>query len=139
MEQQQWICPTCSKVISPEDTFILDSGRFCSEHTVAECESCAESYRITELASDPFSGKELLCPRCRADLTGSVRAHLYGCAMLPVAVRHRAREAREIAQRLVSRRRRELGDCADVLMRELEVAPRALREAAVRAPPRSSN
>ena len=58
--------------------------------------------------------------------------------MLPVAVRHRAREAREIAQRLVSRRR-ELGDCADVLMRELEVALRALREAAVREPPRSSN
>jgi hypothetical protein len=93
MEQQQWICPTCSKVISPEDTFIFDSGRlshldcrrprvlsseervvlfrFCSEHTVAECESCAKSYRITELASDLFSGRENICPQCRADLIGS--------------------------------------------------------------------
>jgi hypothetical protein len=27
MEQQQWICPACSKAISPDDTFVLDSGR----------------------------------------------------------------------------------------------------------------
>jgi hypothetical protein len=27
MEQQQWICPTCSKAISSDDTFVLDSGR----------------------------------------------------------------------------------------------------------------
>jgi hypothetical protein len=27
MEQQQWICPNCSKAILPDDTFVLDSGR----------------------------------------------------------------------------------------------------------------
>jgi hypothetical protein len=160
MEEQRWICPGCSRTIAPEDTFVVSDDhlshsdckrplslspeerallfRYCWDQAAAECEHCAKSYRITELASDLFCGKELLCPRCRADLIGSVRAHLYGCAMLPVAVRHRAREAREIAQRLVSRRQ-ELGDRADVLMRELEVALRALREAAVREPPRSSN
>jgi RNase P subunit RPR2 len=137
MEQQQWICPTCSKVISPEDTFILDSGRFCSEHTVAECESCAKSYRITELASDPFSGGENICPQCRADLIGSVRAHLYNCSMLPGAVRQQSREARELAQRLV-KRGRELADRADVLMRELEDALHALRETSIQESPQSS-
>jgi len=50
----------------------------------------------------------------------------------------RAREARETAHRLV-KQSQELADCADVLMRELEVTLRALREAAVREPPRSSN
>ena len=57
--------------------------------------------------------------------------------MLPSTVRQRAREAREAAQRLV-KQSRELGDRADVLMRELEVALRTLREAAVRESPRSS-
>ena len=160
MEEQRWICPGCSRTIAPEDTFVVSDDhlahldckrpqalsaeerallfRYCWNQAAARCELCAKSYRITELASDLFSGKELLCPRCRADLIGSVRAHLYSCAMLPVNVRHRAREAREVAQRLV-KRSRELSDRADLLMRELEVALRALREAAVREPPRSSN
>jgi len=58
--------------------------------------------------------------------------------MLPAAVRQRAREVREAAQRLV-KRSRELGDRADVLMRELEVALRTLREAAILEPPLSRN
>jgi hypothetical protein len=158
MERQQWICPQCSKAISLDDTFILDSGRvshldcrrprvlspeervvlfrFCSEHAVAECEQCAKSYRMTELASDLFSGREHQCPRCHSDLIGSVRAHLYSCAILPTAVLQRLREAREVAQRLVTRGR-EL-DVADVLIRELEVALQALREAAVEVLPQSS-
>jgi hypothetical protein len=41
--------------------------------------------------------------------------------MLPAAVRQRAREAREAAQRFV-KQSRELADRADVLMRELEAA-----------------
>jgi hypothetical protein len=157
MEQQRWICPGCSRRIAPEDTFVLRTDclahldckrpqtlsaeeravvfRYCWDHWVAECGQCAKSYRMTELASDLFSGKELLCPHCRADLIWSVRGHLQRCAMLPAAVRERAREAREAAQRLS----RELGDRADILMRELEVALRALREATVRELPRSSN
>jgi len=156
MEEQRWICPGCSRTIAPEDTFVVSDDqlahldckrpqalgpeerallfRYCWNQAAAECEHCAKSYRITELASDLFSGKELLCPKWRADLIGSVRAHLYGYAMMPVAVRQRAREAREAAQRLVKRSRK-LGDVADVLMRELEVALRALREAAILEPP----
>jgi hypothetical protein len=159
MEQQQWICPTCSKAISSDDTFVLDSGRlshldcrrphvlspeervvlfrFCSDHTVAECEQCAKGYRVSELASDLFSGREHLCPQCRADLIGSVRAHLYNCAILPAAVLQTVRVAREVAQRLVTRGR-EVSDVADVPMRELEAALHALRVAAVEKPPLSS-
>jgi hypothetical protein len=159
MEQQQWICPNCSKAISPDDTFGLDSGRlshldcqrprvlsleervvlfrFCSAHTVAECERCAKSYRMTELAADLISGRENMCPQCRADLIGSVRAHFYNCAILPAAIRQKAREVREVAQRLV-KRDGELGDGADVLMRKLEAALHALREAAVQELPQSS-
>ena len=91
---------------------------------------------MTELASDVFSGREHLCPQCRADLIGSVRAHLYNCAILPAAVIQRLREAREVARRLVTRGRA-LSDVADVLMGELEVALNALREAAVEKPPQS--
>jgi hypothetical protein len=159
MERQQWICPQCSKAISPDDTVVLDSGRlshldckrrrvlspeqrvvlfrFCSEHTVAECEQCAKAYRLSELASDLFSGREHQCPLCRADLIGSVRAHLYSCAILPAAVLQRLREAREVAQRLV-KRDMEVRDDADLLMRELEVALHALPEAAVEQPPQQS-
>ena len=158
MERQVWICPQCSKAISPEDTFILDSNRlshldckrprvlspeervvlfrFCWEHTVAECEQCAKGYRVTELASDLFSGRVHLCPQCRSDLLGSARAHLYSCAILPAPVLQRLREAREVAQRLV-KRGREVSAVADVLMRELEVALHTLREA-VEQPPQSS-
>jgi hypothetical protein len=159
MERQQWICPQCSKAILPDDTFILDSGRlshldckrprvlspeervvlfrFCWEHTVAECEQCAKGYRATELASDLFSGREHLCPQCRADLLGSVRAHLYSCAILPAAVLQRLREARVVAKRLV-KRNGELSDGANVLVRKFEAALHALREAAVQEPPQSS-
>jgi hypothetical protein len=63
MERQPWICPRCSKAISPDDTFVPDSGRlshldckrprvlspeehgvlfrFCSQHTVAVCAGLA--------------------------------------------------------------------------------------------------
>jgi hypothetical protein len=89
MEQQQWICPNCSKAILPDDTFVLDSAgcptwtangpvlspeervvlfRFCSEHAVAECEQCAKSYyRMTELASD-LSAAESTSARAAAQI-----------------------------------------------------------------------
>ena len=122
--------------LSPEERALL--FRYCWDHAAAERDGCAKRYRINELASDLFGGQELLCPRCRAKLIGSVRAHFYNCAILPSTVRQRAREARQAAQRLV-KQSRELGDRADVLMRELEVALRTLREAAVRESPRSSD
>jgi hypothetical protein len=159
MEERRWVCPGCSRMIAPEDTFIVGDGRlshfdchrprvlspeervvlfrFCSEHTVSECDQCAKAYRLSELASDLFSGREHLRPQCRADLIGSVRAHLYSCAILPAAVLRRLREAREVAQRLV-KRGQEPSNTADVLIRELEAALHALRETAVEAPPQSN-
>ena len=119
----------------PEERALL--FRYCWNHAAAECSGYAKEYRITELATDLFGGQELLCPRCRANLIASVRAHFYNCSMLPAAVRQRAREAREVAQRLV-KQVRELADRADVLMRELEGALHALREAAVQEQSRSS-
>jgi hypothetical protein len=155
MERQVWICTECSKAILPEDTFILHTDwlshldcqrphalspeervvlfHYCREHAVAECEQCAKGYRMSELGSDPVGAMDPLCPRCRKDLIGSVRAHLYNCSMLPLAVLQAARNAREVAQRLVERGR-ELSDTPDDLMCELEAALRVLREAAVQAP-----
>ena len=124
------------RTLSPEERTLL--FRYCWDHAAAECQGCAKGYRITELASDLFRGRELLCPRCRSNLIASVRTHFYNCTMLPAAVRQRAREAREAAQRLV-KRSHELGDRADVLMRELEVALRRLREAAILEAPLSRN
>jgi hypothetical protein len=89
------------RVLSPEERVVL--FRFCSEHTVSECEQCAKAYRLSELASDLFSGREHQCPRCRADLIASVRAHLYNGAILLATVLQRLREAREVAHRLVKR------------------------------------
>jgi hypothetical protein len=148
MEQQQRICPECSRMISPDDTIEFALGcvshldcqrprvlgieersllyRYCWAHAVARCEPCAKQYRSSELAADLFSGKEQLCPRCRADLTESVRTHLYNCTMLPEEVRRGAREARETAQRLV-KQNHQLGDSAELLMREAEAAIQALR------------
>ena len=141
-------CAACLKPMQPEDAIRFTDGRpshldcrrptiltpeervtlfrYCADHAVAKCPTCSLGYRVDQLAADVFRGTSNLCPRCRCDLTSEVRAHLYGCAMLPAAVRDRARTAREVAQRLV-KRSGELTDMADVLMRELEAALKALR------------
>jgi hypothetical protein len=142
-------CPRCGQAFSPEDTIDRD-GRgvvhldcrrprrlsleervllyeYCWEHAVGECVVCARSFRPDELLSG-LSGDTDLCPQCRNDLSDSVRAHLYRCAMLPAEVRRRAQEARAAAQKLV-KESGQLQDRADVLMREAEVAVAALRAA----------
>ena len=106
---------------------------YCSDHYVAHCLGCDIRFRMTELAADPlYSRRTNLCPRCRRDLTESVRAHLYGCALLPAEVRRRAQELREAAQLLV-KQSQQVRDKADVLIREAEAVMferlRALREA----------
>jgi len=104
----------------------------CSDHVVAHCAGCDIRLRLSELAADALGGRTSSCPRCRQDLTVSVREHLYGCAMLPAEVRRRAQEVRDAAQLLV-KQSHELCDTADVLMREAEAAllerQRALRTA----------
>jgi len=142
-------CPRCSQVITPEDTPAFDANRiihldcerprglsreervllfkYCFQHAVVECPSCAQDFRPNELGTDLVADRSHLCPRCRVDLTERVREHLYDCTRLPAAVRSLAREARAAARRLVKASQQE-SDPADVLMRETEAAIAALRE-----------
>jgi hypothetical protein len=144
-----WKCPRCMEVISADDTVqLVPDGmshvdcqrprdlspeerallfRYCWGHAAAKCVACGQNFRHGELAADLIGHRTSLCPRCRADLTESMRGHLYSCAMLPEEVRRRAREARDAAQRLVEESHQE-ADRADGLMREAEVAIAALRE-----------
>ena len=111
------------RTVSPEERALL--FRHCFDHTVAECATCIQSYRQSELGSDLVNNRVHLCPICRADLTESVRAHLYSCAMLPEELRGRLQAAREAVGKLV---KRSASDRADVLKREAEAAVSALRE-----------
>jgi hypothetical protein len=160
MEQQARTCPQCCRTISPDDTIVfrrrllghLDCRRprvlsaeeralvfiHCRDHDVAECIRCARRFHLQEVASlDSFGVRRYGCPRCHTDLTDSIRAHLYGCAMLPAAVRRRAQAAREAARNLV-KRSHQLSDAADVLMREAEATLYALRDTMRLAPTRSA-
>jgi len=159
-EQQTATCRECSRTMSPEDTIVfgfgilghLDCRRprvlsaeertllaiYCRDHPVAECVRCAGRFHLREVASlDQFGTRSHGCPWCHTDLTDSIRAHLDGCAMLPVEVRRRARAAREAARRLV-KQSHELSDAADVLLREAEAALHALRDTMRKAPTRSA-
>src|SRR5207245_5183615 len=143
-EQQTATCPECSRTISPGDTIVFGHGRlghlvcrrprvlsaeertllsiYCRDHPVAECVRCAGKFHLREVASiDQFGIRSHGCPWCHTDLTDSIRAHLYGCAMLPVEVRRRARAAREAMRSLVKQ-----SDAAEV--REVETTLHALRE-----------
>ena len=146
---EQVTCPQCSRMISPEDTIVFGSGRlghldcrrprvlsaeertlalrYCHDHEVAECSTCTRRFRLRELVSqDQFGVRLHVCPWCHTDLTDSVRAHLYACAMLPAEVRGRAQVARDATRHLVKQSQL-LRDNADVLIREAEVALHALR------------
>lgn len=165
-------CPRCQRAFLPDDTLAFDGDeiahgdchrphgltederallfRFCKDHIVAECPTCAQSFREQELAADLVASRTHLCPNCRADLIESIRAHLGGCAMLPEAVRLRARQVREVTRHLI-KQAHQLADRTDVLLREREAvlaadralirqattALRALREAMRLAAPGS--
>lgn len=143
-------CPQCDRALTPEDSVIVaPDGRlshldcrepralsreerlalicYCSGPAVAQCARCAQSYREIELTTDYAHGGTHLCPRCHADLTKGIRAHLHACERLPETVREKARTSREIAQRLV-KQSIYLRDRADVLMREAEATIAALRD-----------
>src|SRR5262249_951741 len=57
---------------------------YCFDHVVAECLACNGTYRSQQLGADAITGAPNMCPRCGQDLTDSIRAHLYGCAMAPL-------------------------------------------------------
>ena len=152
MELPKQICPRCSQVISSEDTIVfgprlahLDCGRprilnaeervllftYCRDHLVL-CVTCDGSFYLWQLVLD-FGRRTHFCPRCRRDLTDSVREHLYGCRLLPQSVRRLATAARDAARILV-KETQQLRATADVLTREAEAAVAALRET-LRQPP----
>ena len=85
--------------LSPEERALL--YRYCWGHAAAKCTACAKNFRHLELAADFLGHRTNLCPQCRADLTESMRGHLYSCTMLPEEVRQRAREARDAASTLI--------------------------------------
>src|SRR6059058_5244726 len=116
-EPQTATCPQCSLTISPEDTLVfrfgilghLDCRRprvlsaeertllfvYCRDHQIAECARCTATFHLRQVASlDSFGIRTYGRRRCHTDLTESIRAHLYGCAMLPVAIRRGAQAAR---------------------------------------------
>jgi len=150
----QVTCATCSRPIALTDAIESSAGRlshldcarsqgltpeersllfiYCSDHVVAKCLWCVESFRMMELAADPLGSRTNLCPQCRKDLTQSVRAHLFGCVVMPSEIRQRTQEVRDAAQTLI-KRSRELSDRSHLLIREAEVrlfeGQRALRAA----------
>jgi hypothetical protein len=65
-------------MLTPEER--ADLLRVCSDHAIASCPSCQRTYRFNELGSD-FLGRRrwTLCPRCRQDLTASLKTHLREC------------------------------------------------------------
>jgi len=142
VERQSATCLQCSQPISPEDTVVygrgavdhLDGRRprvlsaeertllsiYCRDHPVAECVRCTGKFHLREIVSpDQFGIRLYGCRWCHTDLTDSIRAHLYGCTMLPAEVRRRAAAARETAWNLV-KQSHQLRDSADVLVREAE-------------------
>jgi len=147
--EDEMTCPQCLQPLSPEDDVVVasDGGLshrdcraralagderfalicYCFDHAVAGCARCRQTYREIDLVTDYLHGRTHLCPSCRADLTESIHAHLYSCAMLPEEVRRRARATREAARRLV-KESRQIADRADVLIREAEVTVAALRQ-----------
>jgi len=156
--QKTATCPECSRTILPDDTLVfgfgilghLDCRRprvlsaeertllfvYCRDHQVAECVRRTGRFHLREVASlNSFGVRTYECRWCHADLTDSIRAHLYSCALLPVAVRRRAHAAREAARSLV-KQSHQLNDAADVLLREAEAALHALREAMRQSPNR---
>src|SRR5215475_14454095 len=110
-------CPRCLQVIWRDDTVSVSDGRvvhldcqrprdlsreerillfrYCWEHAVAKCTACDQSFRQHQLGGHLLAHRSYLCPRCRTDLTESLRGHLYACAMLPELLRLRAQEARD--------------------------------------------
>jgi len=143
MQEREVQCPLCDRSILSSDSVFSAGGRlshvncqrpkaltgderallfyYCLNHPVARCDSCAQSFHLSEMAADLLGGRTHLCRCCRRDLSESIRTHLYGCTMLPAEVLRRAQALREAAEFLV-KESRQLCDKADVLIREAEAA-----------------
>src|SRR5438128_10171367 len=88
-EQQTATCLECSRTISPGDTLVFGYGRLghlvCRRPRVLSAEERTLLFLSTVGTTQSLSA----CPWCHTDLTDSIRAHLYGWALLPVHVRRR--------------------------------------------------
>ena len=145
------MCTRCLRAISAQDVVESDGaavahvncGRprdltheersllygYCWGHPIV-CRACGSALRLFQLDADPLDHyKRTRCPHCQAELLEAVREHIFDCPFPPDGLRRRARDTREIAQRLV-KQAYELRDRAEVLMREAEVSAAALRESA---------
>ena len=113
---------------------------YCIGHAVADCRPCAEGFRQHELATDLSGNHTHLCPRCRADLTDSIRAHPYACAMLPEPVRIKTQALREFTQKVIEQSQKPADHAGQAilvadhaLIREAKTALASLRDAMRRA------
>ena len=122
------------RILSAEERLLLFT--YCRDHLMGKCIACAADFNLSDLALDVLGFLRYRCPRCRRDLTDSVRTHLYACAMLPSEVRRRAQAAREAARSLV-KQSHQLTDAADVRLREAEAALHALRDVIQQEPQRT--
>jgi hypothetical protein len=113
------------RILTPEERAVLVA--YCANHVVARCLACGRSLHLSELVAEPLGGRANLCPQCRRDLTEMVRAHLYGCKVMPALVRHQAAELREAAQNLV-KHTQQLRDRSEVLIAQIvyDASQRAL-------------
>jgi len=117
-----------SRVSNAEHVVLL---RYCRDHNVARCGRCETSYHQQELGSALLGYLPLVCPTCRDDLIGSVRAHIHDCPALPNEVGLRAKEVVEATQRLI-KQSQALADFASVLVNESQ-AHRATQRALLKA------
>jgi|SRR5437867_6372755 len=69
------------RILSAEERLLLFT--YCRDHLMGKCIACAADFNLSDLALDVLGFLRYRCPRCRRDLTDSVRTHLYACAMLP--------------------------------------------------------
>ena len=152
-------CGRCKQWLSTDDTITFDVDHiihldcqrphqlnneerallftFCWDHPVAQCAACCQSFRQHQLAADLFGHHSHLCPRCRTDLTANLREHLFACAVVPTEVRWKAEDARNATRRLI-RLQRQLSQQVAVLMRDVDSAIGALRDAIDRVASRTA-
>jgi hypothetical protein len=105
----------CSRprILTPEERAIVLA--YCVNHVVARCLACGHGLHLSDLVAEPLGGRANRCPQCRRDLTEMVRAHLYGCGVLPTLVQSQAMALREAARNLV-KQSQQLRDHSEVLI-----------------------
>ncbi len=63
-----------------EDALHLSLPSSCTEHFLAFCPRCNQSFRSHELAYAALAPEPFLrCPRCRTDLTAAIQRHVSAC------------------------------------------------------------